>query len=233
METCNYCCNLIKNTEFACNTCSYIHTYDVAVETIKKWADLDVIFHDHEFTGLEHYDRIVESCFINLKGDTLFHSRFNPEQAMSKISSRLTGINTNELFSEPDLRSHWQTIFNLINGRKIVSWGASIDERMLRTASEIYETPFVDETEFLDLHPIYIKLNSEWSEDKGRFEWMSLKNAATKENVYKNAEHSAISDTKMVLGVFNNLLRLKSRKKVEEKIGEVKNNPFELFFNSK
>ena len=198
-----------------------------------------MLFHDHEFTGLEFTDRIVESCFMNLQGNVLFYGKFNPGIEMSGMAAKLTGIQTESLLGCGDIRDSWPEMYAVINGKKLLSWGSSIDERMLRDLSELYETPFDDDTVFLDLQPLYTRLFGEWSDELGCNKRMSLKAAATKEGVYECKSHTADSDTNMVKEIFDKLLLLSvpdnnnSHQIAEPKKELNISNPFAQFFNQK
>jgi len=206
-QQCFYCGEKTEIAHNVCDICSYKYP-EAAYRTIHYWKSLKPLFQDYECTGLSVGAQITECCIKSLDGTSLFFSRFNPNIEVEKKAEKMTGLNLDNLKEEPELSHHWSTLFSLINNRVLISWGTSLDERVLNDAAANFATPFDSSTLFLDLEPIYSRIRGEWSKGNGVYARTSLKYAAKLENIAVHNTHNAADDVDILMAIFKKLLRV-------------------------
>lgn len=101
-------------------------------EDIQKLFTLDGIYIlDTETTGLKGDVRVIELSIIDLDGNIVFHSLFNPGMPLPEKISELTGITDEMLENAPFFFQKVTEIVNILSGKQAIAWNASFDREWL------------------------------------------------------------------------------------------------------
>lgn len=101
-------------------------------EDIQKLFTLDGVYIlDTETTGLKGDVRVIELSIIDLDGNIVFHSLFNPGMLLPEKIPELTGITDEMLESAPFFFQKVTEIVNILSGKQAIAWNASFDREWL------------------------------------------------------------------------------------------------------
>ena len=101
-------------------------------EDILKLFSLDGVYIlDTETTGLKGDVRVIELSVIDLEGNIVFHSLFNPGMPLPEKIPELTGITDEMLEGAPFFFQKVTEIVNLLAGKQVLAWNAPFDRQWL------------------------------------------------------------------------------------------------------
>ena len=101
-------------------------------EDIQKLFTLDGVYIlDTETTGLKGDVRVIELSIIDLEGNTVFNSLFNPGMPLSEKIPELTGITDEMLEGAPFFFQKVSEIIDLLTGKQVIAWNAPFDREWL------------------------------------------------------------------------------------------------------
>lgn len=102
------------------------------IETIRKLFSLDGIYIlDTETTGLQGDVRVIELSIIDLDGNIVFHSLFNPGMPLPEKIPELTGITDEMLETAPFFFQKVTEIVDILSGKQVIAWNAPFDRQWL------------------------------------------------------------------------------------------------------
>lgn len=153
----------------------------------------NVVFLDTETTGFSSSDRIVDLGVINTKGKSLIDILINPEMKMPKKASEVNKITDDMLTWCPKFSELYMTIKQILNGKTIIAWNSSFDERMVRQEFERLniEPPKCTWIDAMQMYGSYA--------NKGKYYKLCL--AVQDCGIVEEQEHRAVSDCILTLKV--------------------------------
>ena len=103
-----------------------------AIEDIRKLLGFDGVYVlDTETTGLKGDVRVIELSIVDLEGNTMFHSLFNPGMPLPQEIPELTGITDEMLEEAPFFFQKVGEIVQLLSGKQVIAWNAPFDRQWL------------------------------------------------------------------------------------------------------
>ena len=167
-------------------------------------ASEDAYILDTETTGLKGDDvRVIELSIIDMDGNVVFHSLFNPQASLPEKIPELTGITDEMLRDEPFFFSKLNEILTVIMNRKLIAWNADFDrERMTRELIAAgVGSPVLSSIEWVDAMELY-------SHSQGRSrKWTKLIVAKEEMGIGESQEHRSTADCLDTLAVLRAAVR--------------------------
>lgn len=155
---------------------------------------------DTETTGLTNKDRITELSIIDLEGNVLFSSLFNPEIPISQRVSELTGI-TDELVKDaPKFAEKACEIKEILNEYVVTGWNVGFDIKMLNF--EFARTSVIFDRELM-VHDLMALCAAEL---KYPSRYVKLVKVKQDLGIGERQEHRSLADCFDTLAVFNKIL---------------------------
>ena len=103
-----------------------------AVEDIRKLLGFDGVYIlDTETTGLKGDVRVIELSIVDLDGNTVFHSLFNPGMPLPPEIPELTGITDEMVEDTPFFFQKVGEIVQILSGKQVIAWNAPFDRQWL------------------------------------------------------------------------------------------------------
>lgn len=184
---------------FECNyKCDYFFQEYKEIDNIKLFKDLldkkdKYIILDAETTGLNEYDQVIELSIIDLDGNVLFNSLFNPTIEVSKDAENINGLNKKFLSKEPKWNEKWEEIKSILKDRISLIYNSSFDYRLIKQTCNSFNVEFLD----FDVKCI-MRLYSEYI---GSERWVSLEKAYQYEVGDIVQGHRSLADCRMCLEI--------------------------------
>lgn len=148
---------------------------------------------DAETTGLESFDQVIELSIIDLNGNVLFNSLFNPTIKVSKGAESVNGLNNKILSNEPLWSEKWEEIKSILENKIALIYNSPFDYGVIKQTCKVFNVEFFD----FDVKCI-MRLYSEYI-DSNR--WVSLEKAYEMEVGDIIQSHRSIADCKMSLEI--------------------------------
>ncbi len=147
---------------------------------------------DSETTDLD--GEIVDLAIINLNGNTLFQSLFNPTMEISPAAAAIHHLTRERLQNEPRWETRRDEIQQVIGSRIVLIYNAAFDSARLHT------TCVVHDVNQLDFHAEcvmewYAQFVGEWNSYYGNYRWQRL----------IGGDHSALGDCLATLDVIQRM----------------------------
>lgn len=154
---------------------------------------------DTETTGLSKDDRIIELSVIDMEGNVLFSSLFNPEQPLTPKITELTGITDAMLRGRPRFRDKADEISKILSHYILTGWNVSFDIRMLRQEFARTAVSFDDS----NVHDIMRLCASALGRND---RYLKLVKAKEELGIGDSQEHRSLADCMDTLAVMNAIL---------------------------
>lgn len=102
-------------------------------DALVRLLERDAVIFDTETTGLKaDRDRVIELSIIDMSGEVLFSSLFNPHVPLGTRITEITGLDDIALMDAPDFRDRADEIGRIMNGRTVVGWNVPFDARFMQ-----------------------------------------------------------------------------------------------------
>lgn len=154
---------------------------------------------DTETTGLSKNDRIIELSIIDMEGNVLFSSMFNPEQALTPKITELTGITDAMLRGRPRFKDKADEISKILSHYILTGWNVSFDIRMLNQEFARTSVRFDDS----NVHDL-MELSALALGKEGKY--LKLVKAKEELGIGDSQEHRSLADCMDTLAVVNAIL---------------------------
>ena len=153
----------------------------------------DYVILDTETTGLNRWDEVIELAILDMKGNTLYESLFNPLESIPNEATQIHGI-TNELVqNSPSFLEEWETIWGILKDKTVLIYNSRFDVNMIYQTLEKSDLLFCDDSFksfcVMEFFKDYI--------DSRR--WVKLSDACETMGVDVKQDHRAAGDCQMVL----------------------------------
>lgn len=189
-----------------CYKCN--NTYDIFLQECKEISNIKLFkdlldkkdryaILDTETTGLESNDQVIELSIIDLDGNVLFDSLFNPTIEVSAGAKNVHGLSNKVLLNEPIWSEKWEEIKSILKDKVILAYNSSFDYRLIKQTCDAFNIEFIDfNTKCL------MRLYSEYIEyDR----WISLQKAYEMEVGDIIQTHRALGDCRMCLEIIKSI----------------------------
>lgn len=154
---------------------------------------------DTETTGLSKDDRIIELSVIDMEGNVLFSSLFDPEQDLTPKITELTGITDAMLRGRPRFEDKAEEISKILSHYILTGWNVSFDIRMLRQEFARTAVSFDDS----NVHDIMNLCASALGRND---RYLKLVKAKEELGIGNSQEHRSLADCMDTLAVMNAIL---------------------------
>ena len=106
----------------------------------------DALVVDTETTGLLKNSRmeVIELAAINMKGKTVYSSRFKPRTRVPKRVVEIHGITTEDLADEPTFDEEYGRIFETLNSKVVISYNSKFDQGAIARTCKRYKRDVPD-----------------------------------------------------------------------------------------
>ncbi|AFZ67105.1 3'-5' exonuclease [Deinococcus peraridilitoris] len=169
----------------------------------RKWAaDPDLVVLDTETTGLDSHSEVIEIAVVSASGEVLLNERVKPINGGPWAASAIHGITDADLVTCPEWPLVWPRLACLLEGKTVVVYNASFDQRMLRQSlswagvpREECESPVLSHWQCA--MGAYAPIHGDWSDYHGNYRWARLGVACLTEDVQVDDlddAHSALGD---------------------------------------
>ena len=168
----------------------------------------DYLILDTETTGLSGKDEVIELGIIDMDGNTIYHSLFNPSCPIGASAMNVHGITLEEVKDAPEFSEEWDKIKGVLEGKKVLIYNAKFDFRMLNQTARIYKCKEVLKRE--NVHCVmqgYAKYRGEKNPKTGGYRWFKLEQALQHEGECIVQSHRTIGDCLMTLKLVNKVGR--------------------------
>jgi DNA polymerase III alpha subunit (gram-positive type) len=188
--------------------------FDSIIQFAPNLKTSEIIYFDFETTGLNPYhEKIIDYAFlVEDSGETFIESLIDPECKFEKKITDITGIHPEDLEGKPVIRQELDNIYNFINhsykqicykhvpNRFLVAHNCDGFDKifLMEQFKDKPQYPLIRNWHFIDTLPLAKKLLPNLNSH-------SLKSLATYYKV-KPGTHRALSDTKTLRNVFNELI---------------------------
>ena len=155
-------------------------------------------------TGLDYDDEIIELAIVDMEGNTLYESLFNPTKSITEEATRLHKINDEMVKNAPRFIDEWEKILEIVKGKTVLIYNADFDDRM------IYQTLKTDEFLFKSPFPMrcVMKFYQGFIDSES---WISLADACNYMDLKVNQNYRAVNDCRVIL----ELIKAIANKKIE------------------
>ena len=166
----------------------------------------DYLILDTETTGIGKRDEIIELGIVDMNGNTVYHSLFNPSCPIGAKAMKVHGITPSEVKGAPRFSDEWSKIKGILNGKMILIYNANFDLRMLNQTARIYRcSEVLNQKDVYCIMRGYARYHGEWNPRTGDFRWVKLEQALHNEDVSITQNHRAIGDCLMTLALVDKI----------------------------
>lgn len=163
----------------------------------QEWLDdPETVILDTETTGLSENAQVLELAIIDMQGRELLNTLVKPSSPIGSKAREIHGISREHVRDAPtvaDLAMHLRAI---LQDRRVVTYNAEFDERLLRQSLEAHGVDMPRGVTF----ECAMRAYAEWYCPGGR--WQKLGNAAKQTGVrVAGTPHRAMTDCQTTLGV--------------------------------
>lgn len=168
--------------------------------------DPTVVYLDTETTGLDGAAEVIELAIIDQQGNTLFNRRFRPAGPIPMEASFVHHIFDRDVAGAPRFAAGWREIVALLDGRRVVTYNAEYDARLIAQTLARYQLcgqgPDLPGTWECAMEA-YAAWYGEWSAWHGHYKYKPLAFAAAATG--DRPDHSALGDARACRAVVRRL----------------------------
>lgn len=161
----------------------------------------DFVIIDTETTGISRDDEIIEFAVVDIYGEVLYESTFNPMVMINPSAAMVNGLTNESLTNSPLFKDEWQKIRDAIGNKRLLGHNLSFDKRLTAQTLERYG---IDSQESNDLFKGYydsMRIAKKHIDAKS----YSLENLAHMVGINRVESHRAADDCIMTLEFLNRL----------------------------
>lgn len=156
------------------------------------------VYLDTETTGTGPQAEVIEVALVNDDGAVLFNSLVRPRGAIHPDAARVHGITPAQLASAPPWSAVWSEVAPLISGRRVGTYNAEFDLRMLRQSHQRSWMRWdVEENKFFCIMKLYARFQGEWDRKRNAYRNISLEVAGQQCNIPIPNSHRAVDDARL------------------------------------
>ena len=160
----------------------------------------DTYILDTETTGLKGDVRVIELSVIDLNGNTVFHSLFNPGMPLPEKIPELTGITDEMVSSAPYFYEKTSEIVKLLERKTVIAWNAPFDRQCLTNELlMVSQGPIAAGICWIDAMEL-----CSYASGRAR-KWYKLIEAKQDHGIGENQEHRATADCLDTLAVLRRI----------------------------
>lgn len=148
---------------------------------------------DTETTGLNYTDQIIELAILDMKGDIVYQSLFNPGYEISNEATDVHGISNDDVKYAPTYKDEWPTIYEKIKNKTLLIYNSNFDIKMLK---QMINLQSIDIEEFTIDSRCIMNMYSRFIDSE---RWCKLSDACCDMGIYINQEHRAVGDCMMTI----------------------------------
>lgn len=164
-----------------------------ALDQLKSWATWGGwVVLDTETTGLDGH--VIEISVLTAGGEVLIDTLVQSEhKSLTEEARGIHGITEEDLADAPRWEKVWPELRRVVTGKEVLAYNAQFDaERITETLQDhdiIGDLDGYMGSAFPWPHAVncimapYIRARSRWDDEKERYDWISLEDAAQKEDV--------------------------------------------------
>lgn len=98
---------------------------------IAELLETDALILDTETTGINGDVRVIELSIVDLQGNIVFHSLFNPGMPLPEKIPELTGITDEMVQGAPYFHEKVSEILDVITGKCLIAWNSDFDRKWI------------------------------------------------------------------------------------------------------
>lgn len=176
-----------------------------ALRVLESWASWGGwVVLDTETTSLTGH--VIEIAILNSQGDTLLDTLVQSEHHEIGVEARNThGITDYEMMGAPTWKEVWPQLREALTGKEVLAYNAQFDAKRITETLQDHGiigdlggymgTFFPWPHEINCIMASYIRARSNWNEEEERYDWISLGEAAEREDLKTEEElHRAKAD---------------------------------------
>ncbi len=153
----------------------------------------DHVILDTETTGLNRWDEVIELAILDMQGNVLYESLFNPLESIPEGATWIHGITNEMVQNSPSFLEEWETIWSILKDKTVLIYNSRFDVNMIYQTLERSDLLFCEDTFksfcMMEFFKDYI--------DSRR--WVKLSDACETMGVEVEQNHRAADDCRMVL----------------------------------
>ncbi len=176
------------NKEKHCHKCQY------AIKCEEFLNSDQYIILDTETTGLGWNDEIIELGILDMQGNVLYESMFNPNQTIPTEATEIHGITDEMVKYCPKFNSEWEKILEIIKDKTLLIYNANFDTSMLYRTLEQHGILLEDDFRFDSF--CIMNFYQNYRQER---RWTKLSNACWEIGIKVEQNHRAVGDCRMVL----------------------------------
>jgi DNA polymerase-3 subunit epsilon len=169
------------------------------VSNICKWLMfMNPVVMDTETTGFKCDSEVVEVSIIDGRSESvIFSELIKPRVPITDEVAKINNI-TNEMLEPcPSMPAKWHSIKDLLDGKCIVAYNATFDQRLLGQSADVWGIDTsISFLAWFDLMQLYAEFHGAWNGKRQC--WQSIKLAVAAEQMGIKADsayHRALADT--------------------------------------
>lgn len=168
----------------------------------RRWLENKVLILDTETTGLGDDAEVCEISVIDTEGNVLFDEVVRPTVPIGRKAMQVHGIRNMDIKNHPSFADIYDRLKAIIEGRDVVVYNASYDERLLAQSAEAHGLEAIS-ARFDCAMLAYAEWYGEPShKERGAYRWQKLEKAAAQNGITPTQPaHRALSDCRTTLDV--------------------------------
>ncbi len=166
------------------------------------------LFFDTETTGLGNNAEIVEIGIVDAEGKTLLESLVRPLGRIPYEATTIHGISNGMVRDAPSWAEVWPEVSQLFIGRRVGTFNAEFDLRMMRQSHQQHGLPWEDlGGSAFCVMKMYAR---HYGERLGiqNAKWQSLRKAGLQCGIALPNSHRAVDDARLACAVFRHMAGL-------------------------
>ncbi len=103
--------------------------------------DSDAVIVDTETTGLLDYSRaeVLEIAVMNMRGETVYKSRFRPRHKIPKRTTGIHGISNEDVTDEPTFKDEYPNVMEALHSKISIAYKAEFDSGVIERTCGLYK----------------------------------------------------------------------------------------------
>lgn len=93
---------------------------------------------DTETTGMTKNDEVIELALVDMQGNVLYESTYNPMVIINPWASAVHGMSNSDLDNSPCFADEWDTIKSIVGDKKLLGHNLSFDRRLVAQTLDRY-----------------------------------------------------------------------------------------------
>ena len=208
-------CNKVQHSykyidkEKVCSDCrekeAEINRINYYADCCKEFLNDNHLILETATTGLDYDDEIIELAIMDMEGNTLYESLFNPIKGVTSEATRLHKIDCEMLKEAPRFVDEWEKILDIVKDKIVLIYNAEFDERMISQTLKKDKFPYE--------RPFKMCCVMEFYQDFMKSDyWISLANACYYTDLKVNQNYRAVNDCRVIL----ELIRAIANRRIEQ-----------------